>query len=75
MTTTETVEREETSTDTGDKPPELFHYVRKDKIVQSAVEGAHVVALCGETFPVTKVPKKGAAVCPDCKRIYERMRK
>jgi hypothetical protein len=32
-----------------------------------------VIALCGETFPVTKVPKKGSPVCPQCKEIYESM--
>ena len=55
-------------TDTGDN---LFHYVRKDKMAESAVLGTFVVALCGERFPVTRVPKPGSPVCPDCKRIYE----
>jgi hypothetical protein len=32
-----------------------------------------VVALCGETFPVTRSPKPGSPVCPDCKKIYESM--
>lgn len=68
---------EDTRTDdgTGSQPPEMFHYVKKDRIVQSAVEGNYVVALCGETFPVTKTPKAGSPVCPDCKRIYDRLRK
>jgi len=34
-----------------------------------------VVALCGETFPVTRQAKPGSPVCPDCKKIYDRMRK
>ena len=51
------------------------HYVKKDKIAESAVMGTHVVALCGEVFPVTKSPKPGSPVCPDCKRIYEQMKK
>lgn len=53
-----------------DQPPEMFHYVRKNKIAESAVMGTHVVALCGEVFPVTKSPKPGSPVCPDCERIY-----
>ncbi|HEY1974446.1 MAG TPA: DUF3039 domain-containing protein [Pseudonocardia sp.] len=56
---------------TGDDTPKMFHYVKKNKIAESAVLGNHVVALCGETFPVTRSPKPGSPVCPDCKRIYE----
>lgn len=55
----------------ADTGPEMFHYVRKEKIAESAVMGTMVVALCGETFPVTKVPKPGSPVCPACKEIYE----
>ncbi|MGH3492489.1 MAG: DUF3039 domain-containing protein [Sciscionella sp.] len=58
---------------TGDDAPKMFHYVRKDKITESAVMGTHVVALCGEVFPVTKSAKPGSPVCPDCKRIFEAM--
>ncbi|NED59807.1 DUF3039 domain-containing protein, partial [Streptomyces sp. SID10244] len=51
------------------------HYVKKNKIAESAVMGNHVVALCGETFPVTRSAKPGSPVCPKCKKIYERMKK
>jgi hypothetical protein len=34
-----------------------------------------VVALCGETFPVTKSAKPGSPVCPKCKEIFEKLRK
>jgi hypothetical protein len=62
-------------TDTsGTDEPKLFHYVRKNKIAESAVLGNLVQALCGETFPVTRAPKPGSPVCPDCKKIYERLR-
>ena len=37
--------------------------------------GTYVVALCGETFPVTRSAKPGSPVCPKCKKIYGRMRK
>jgi hypothetical protein len=55
---------------TTDDAPEVFHYVKKNKIAESAVMGTHVVALCGEVFPVTKSAKPGSPVCPDCERIY-----
>ena len=55
----------------ADTGPEMFHYVRKEKIAESAVMGTMVVALCGETFPVTKAAKPGSPVCPACKEIYE----
>lgn len=64
------------ATDTGDDDtPKVFHYVKKDKIAESAVMGTHVVALCGEVFPVTKSAKPGSPVCEECKKIYARMRK
>jgi hypothetical protein len=69
--TTETLERPETKdADTGN---EVFHYVRKAKIAESAVMGTMVQALCGEIFPVTKTPKPGSPVCPACKEIYDSM--
>lgn len=67
--TTQTLERPETrEADTG---PELFHYVKKDKIAESAVLGNMVEALCGEKFPVTKTPKTNSPVCQACKEIYK----
>jgi DUF3039 family protein len=69
---TEVLESPSTSdTDTG---PDMFHYVRKHKIAESAVTGTFVEALCGEIFPVTKTPKPGSPVCPACKEIYESLR-
>lgn len=69
MSTTQTLVDPKTSdADTGD---ELFHYVRKSKIAESAVMGTMVEALCGAVFPVTKAPKPGSPVCPACKEIYD----
>jgi hypothetical protein len=65
---------EQPVTKDADTGPELFHYVRKEKIAESAVMGTFVIALCGETFPVTKVPKPGSPVCPACKEIYDSMK-
>lgn len=69
---TQTIEKPDTDerTSTGDDTPKVFHYVKKNKIAESAVMGTHVVALCGEVFPVTKSAKPGSPVCPDCKKIY-----
>nr|WP_221332777.1 DUF3039 domain-containing protein [Nocardia transvalensis] len=74
---TDTLVRPDTTTDesTTDDTPKYFHYVKKDKIAESAVMGTHVVALCGEVFPVTRSAKPGSPVCPECKRIYELMKK
>ncbi len=74
---TDTLVRPDTTTDesTDNDTPKFFHYVKKEKIAESAVMGTHVVALCGEVFPVTRSAKPGSPVCPDCKRIYEMMKK
>jgi len=73
---TQTIVRPDTDerTSTGDDTPKVFHYVKKNKIAESAVMGTHVVALCGEVFPVTKSAKPGSPVCPDCKKIYDGLR-
>ncbi len=55
----------------GDGDHERFaHYVKKDKIVESAVTGAPIKALCGKKWVPGRDPSK-FPVCPDCKRIYE----
>ena len=62
---------ERPDTSTGDGDHERFaHYVKKDKIVESAVTGAPVIALCGKVWVPGRDPQK-FPVCPDCKRIYD----
>lgn len=68
---TEILERPDTRDANTDDTPDMFHFVEKDKIVESAVMGNVVVALCGAVFPVTKTPKKGSPVCPACKEIFD----
>jgi hypothetical protein len=46
------------------------HYVQKNKIVESAVLGSAVVALCGKVWTPSRDPQK-FPVCPTCKEIYE----
>lgn len=55
--------------DDGDHE-KFAHYVKKDKIVSSAVEGTAVRALCGKKWVPNRDPKK-FPVCPECKEIYE----
>ncbi|MCB9412108.1 MAG: DUF3039 domain-containing protein [Actinobacteria bacterium] len=64
-----TEERTETRLDDGDHE-RFAHFVRKDKIVESAVTGEPVIALCGKVWVPSRDPSK-FPVCPDCKKIYE----
>lgn len=50
------------------------HYVKKEKILQSALSGRPVIALCGKVWTPGRDPEK-FPVCPTCKEIYEKMKK
>jgi hypothetical protein len=49
------------------------HYVRKEKILESALSGEPVTALCGKVWIPGRDPKK-FPVCPTCKEIYDGLR-
>jgi hypothetical protein len=49
------------------------HYVRKEKILSSALSGEPVIALCGKVWVPGRDPKK-FPVCPMCKDIYDGLR-
>jgi len=49
------------------------HYVKKDKILTSALSGKPVIALCGKVWVPGRDPQK-FPVCPTCKDIYEKLR-
>ena len=49
------------------------HYVPKDKILESAMTGKPVKALCGKKWLPGRDPEK-FPVCPTCKSIYEKMK-
>ncbi|MET0842685.1 MAG: DUF3039 domain-containing protein [Mycetocola sp.] len=49
------------------------HYVKKDKILESALSGKPVKALCGKKWTPGRDPEK-FPVCPSCKAIYEKMK-
>lgn len=74
-TSTDTIERPDVRDQESATPDDVFHYVKKDRIAESAVLGSMVQALCGEIFPVTKTPKPGSPVCEACKEIYAQLRK
>ncbi|MBP2437802.1 DUF3039 domain-containing protein [Microbacterium amylolyticum] len=50
------------------------HYVQKEKIVESAITGKPVRALCGKKWTPGRDPEK-FPVCPSCKEIYESLTK
>ena len=62
-------ERAETAPGDGDHE-KFAHFVPKEKIVESAVTGMPVIALCGKVWVPTRDPSR-FPVCPDCQRIYD----
>lgn len=46
------------------------HYVKKDKILASAVMGEPVIALCGKVWVPNRDPSR-FPVCPTCEAIYK----
>lgn len=49
------------------------HYVRKEKILESALSGEPVKALCGKMWTPGRDPEK-FPICPICKEIYDGLR-
>jgi len=68
-----TLTEEQVKIDSGDHE-RYSHYVNKNKIVESAVMGSAVVALCGKVWVPSRDPQK-FPVCPTCKEIYENLLK
>ena len=71
---TAVIEEERTvqPSDPGDHE-RFAHYVKKDKIVESAVSGSPLTALCGKVWTPGRDPKK-FPVCPMCKEVYDGLR-
>lgn len=67
------LERPEESYSPGDNE-RYAHYVRKDRITQSLVEGTPVVALCGKVWIPVRNPDR-FPLCPTCKEIYAKLGK
>jgi hypothetical protein len=66
-------ERTDLSHDDGDHE-RFAHYVEKSKIVESAVTGAPIKALCGKVWVPNRDPSK-FPICPDCKKIHDSLPK
>ena len=49
------------------------HYAPKDKILESALSGKPIRALCGKLWVPTRDPEK-FPVCPTCKEVYEKLK-
>lgn len=74
-TSTAVLERTEPETQVAEPGDhERFsHYVRKEKILESALSGEPVKALCGKIWVPGRDPEK-FPVCPTCKEIYDGLR-
>ena len=59
--------------DSGDHE-RFSHYVKKEVIVESAVSGKPVTALCGKRWIPSRDPNK-FPICPTCKEIHSGLRK
>lgn len=68
LTSLDTESDVRTSTNDGDHD-RFSHYVRKEKIVESAVTGKPVIALCGKVWVPGRDPDK-FPICHDCLKIY-----
>jgi Protein of unknown function (DUF3039) len=76
QTTTTVLERELVEERQLSEPGDherFAHYVRKEKILESALSGEPVVALCGKVWLPSRNPDR-FPVCPVCKEIYQGMR-
>lgn len=67
---TSVLEREELQEQEPGDSERFSHYVKKDKVMSSAMSGQPVVALCGKVWTPGRDPKK-FPLCPRCKEIYE----
>lgn len=58
---------------TDDDGDRIAHYVRKDDIVRSNVEGVPVEALCGKLWIPHRVPD-GLPICSKCQKVLASLR-
>lgn len=66
-------EKTRPSFDDGDAE-RFSHYVPKAKLTDAMVNGTPVVALCGKVWVPSRNPDK-FPVCPECKEIFESMKR
>jgi len=65
---TELLEKPDLKVDDGDHD-RFSHYVKKEKILESALSGKAVRALCGKKWVPSRDPER-FPICPVCKEIY-----
>ncbi|HEX7405784.1 MAG TPA: DUF3039 domain-containing protein [Candidatus Nanopelagicaceae bacterium] len=66
------LEKPDLKVDDGDHD-RFSHYVKKEKILESALSGKPVRALCGKKWVPSRDPEK-FPMCPICKEIYAGLR-
>ncbi|MEN9692521.1 MAG: hypothetical protein RLZZ330_165 [Actinomycetota bacterium] len=67
----DTILDERTDVRTNDGDHDRFaHYVKKNKIVESAITGKELTALCGKKWIPGRNPDR-YPICPTCKKIYD----
>lgn len=69
---TDLLTKPELKADDGDHD-RFSHYVKKEKILQSAMSGKAVRALCGKKWIPSRDPER-FPICPICKEIYAGLR-
>ena len=62
------------TTDQDGDHERFAHYVDKNKIMESALSGKPVIALCGKVWVPGRDPAK-FPICPDCKKIFDKLPK
>lgn len=67
---TQTITDPEVTTETTSVPGRFAHYVRKGRIVEAAIEGTPLEALCGYVWVPSRDPQS-LPVCPPCKAVYD----
>lgn len=65
------LEERPVSGDEGDHE-RFAHYVEKAKIMESAVTGTPVKALCGKVWIPNRDPSR-FPICPDCQEIHSKL--
>ena len=49
---------------------DLFaHYVKKEDIIASTIDGTPAIALCGKKWQASRSPE-GLTVCPECQDVH-----
>jgi hypothetical protein len=59
--------------DSGDDEPKNSHYVKKEDIMRSAIDGVPATALCGKKWMPNRDPEK-YPICPRCEELMGMLR-